>query len=927
MLNHLASEALGWRPPLQVLNGQTPDISKFLYFSFYEPVYYHVSSNHFPSESTEEQGWWVGVATHVGDELTYKILTKHNKIIYRSAIRSALDPATRNQRLSPLGGESASNFRGEKLFIWSKTDNEDSEGQTALDDNPTVKRRRMVTIDPKDLIGRTFLKNAEEDGQRFRARVVRAIVEKDNDLKKGVEYMKFICEVPNSTADEIFTYNEILDHIERDNSEVENDTEMLYKFRRISAHQGPLRPTDKEYKGSMYNVLVEWETGETTYEPLDMIASDDPVTCAEYAMKQNLLDTPGWKRFRRYAKNEKKLNRLINQAKLRSYRREPFWKFGVLVPRTHAQAVELDKINGNTKWQDAEATEMSQLIEYQTFIDKGKGGEAPVGYKKIRCHMIYDVKHDGRHKARLVAGGHLTDPNTESVYSGVVSLRGIRLIVFLAELNALELWGADVGNAYLEAKTKEKVYIVAGPEFGPLEGHTLLIDRALYGLRSSGLCWHQRFADVLRDMGFSPSKAEADIWMRENNGLYEYIAVYVDDLLIAARDPKEIVQTLQERHGFKLKGVGPLTYHLGCDYFRDKDGTLCCGPKKYIAKMIDQYEQMFGSKPREYTSPLEKGDHPEIDTSDELDEEGIKKYQTMIGCLQWAISLGRFDIQTATMTMSRFRTAPRKGHLERLKRMYGYLKKFSSAAIRIRVGEPDLKQLPDQNFDWCYSVYGNVKELVPKDAPKPLGNPVQTITYKDANLYHDMLTGRSVTGVLHFCNQTLIDWYSKRQATVETATFGSEFTAARIAVDQIIDLRTTLRYLGVPVNEKSFMFGDNQAVVTNSSIPHSSLNKRHNALAYHRVREMIAAKVLGYYWIDGKENPADIVSKHWSYPQVWHLLKPILFYSGDTGDLIQRKDIEFIPESSSEAKDSPKESDGTLLPHDSAPEAGGKKQS
>ena len=78
--------------------------------------------------------------------------------------------------------------------------------------------------------------------------------------------------------------------------------------------------------------------------------------------------------------------------------------------------------------------------------------------------------------------------------------------------------------------------------------------------------------------------------------------------------------------------------------------------------------------------------------------------------------------------------------------------------------------------------------------------------------------------------------------------------------------------------------------VNNSIIPHSSLNKRHNALAYHRVREMISAKVLGYYWIDGKKNPADIVSKHWSYPQVWHLLKPMLFYSGDTQDLIDDGD-------------------------------------
>ena len=122
---------------------------------------------------------------------------------------------------------------------------------------------------------------------------------------------------------------------------------------------------------------------------------------------------------------------------------------------------------------------MCQLIEYQTFVDKGKGGEVPLGYKKIRCHMVYDVKHDGRHKARLVAGGHLTDPNTESVYSGVVSLRGIRLVVFLAELNALKLWGADVGNAYLEAKTKEKVYIIGGLGFGELEGCTLIIFKAL----------------------------------------------------------------------------------------------------------------------------------------------------------------------------------------------------------------------------------------------------------------------------------------------------------------------------------------------------------------------------------------------------------------------------------------------------------------
>jgi Reverse transcriptase (RNA-dependent DNA polymerase) len=138
----------------------------------------------------------------------------------------------------------------------------------------------------------------------------------------------------------------------------------------------------------------------------------------------------------------------------------------------------------------------------------------------------------------------------------------------------------------------------------------------------------EHFADVLRSMGFIQSKAKKDIWIieKEKNG-YEYIAVYVDDLLIAARDPGEITRALENAQNFKLKGVGPLTYHLGCDYFCDKDGTLCCyGPCKYIVKILDQFENMFGCKPKEYTYPLKKGDHPEIDNTEELDEEGITKY-------------------------------------------------------------------------------------------------------------------------------------------------------------------------------------------------------------------------------------------------------------------------------------------------------------
>jgi hypothetical protein len=141
--------------------------------------------------------------------------------------------------------------------------------------------------------------------------------------------------------------------------------------------------------------------------------------------------------------------------------------------------------------------EMDQHDEYETFTDKRKDRKVD-GYKKIRVHLIYAVKHDGRHKARLVADGHLTDVPVDSVYSSVVSLMGLHsMLIFLAELNNLQTWAMDIGHAYLEAKTSEKVYIIAGPGFRALQGNTMIIFKALYGLRTSGLRWHERFSIVL----------------------------------------------------------------------------------------------------------------------------------------------------------------------------------------------------------------------------------------------------------------------------------------------------------------------------------------------------------------------------------------------------------------------------------------------
>ena len=312
-------------------------------------------------------------------------------------------------------------------------------------------------------------------------------------------------------------------------------------------------------------------------------------------------------------------------------------------------------------------------------------------------------------------------------------------------------------------------------------------------------------------------------------------------------------------------------------------------PRKYIERMIASYERMFGEKPHANVySPLERGDHPELDNSELLDKTGIQQYQSLIGSLQWAISLGRFDIATAVMTMSSFRAAPRRGHLERLRRMCGYLTKMKHATITFRTHEIDYSDLPSKDYSWT-SVYGDAAKMLPHDAPEPLGKSVTLTHYVDANLYHDAITGRSVTGILHLLNATPIDWFSKKQATVETATYGSEFVAARTCVEQIIDLRNTLRYLGVPIQGCSYMFGDNESVVNSSSIPHAKLHKRHTALSFHRVREAIAAKYIGFHYLPGSTNPADVLSKHWAYADIWNMLQCLLFWQGDTAIIPEKQ--------------------------------------
>ena len=202
--------------------------------------------------------------------------------------------------------------------------------------NPTLdsvgKPTYIPGINPTDIAGKTFLLE-DEEGDKLRFTVVPHDTTEDKEWIVGNitqneieanKKLKIIYKNLNGgdctkeEREELMTYSDICNHIHREQSKMD-DGEIYWKFRRILAHEGPMTHRDKNYKGCSYNLLVEWETGEQTMEPLNLVIADDPVTVACYAKENNMLDTEGWRRLKRMAEREKVLTRPVNQAKLRSF--------------------------------------------------------------------------------------------------------------------------------------------------------------------------------------------------------------------------------------------------------------------------------------------------------------------------------------------------------------------------------------------------------------------------------------------------------------------------------------------------------------------------------------------------------------------------------------------------------------------------------
>ena len=191
-----------------------------------------------------------------------------------------------------------------------------------------------------------------------------------------------------------------------------------------------------------------------------------------------------------------------------------------------------------------------------------------------------------------MANGSCTPINSEEAYAGVVGMETVQLGFFFVEMNGLKVCATNSSSAYLYAKTREKWYVIAGPEFGELEGEKLVFDCSLYGLQTSGACFHEHLGQKLHHMGYTPSQTDPDFWIkRHTNGHYIYIANYVYDVICFSNNPMQVIEEIHS--DYMLKGISEPEYYLGGnvdpldDTWKDNNALLALSAQTYVKNVVE----------------------------------------------------------------------------------------------------------------------------------------------------------------------------------------------------------------------------------------------------------------------------------------------------------------------------------------------------
>jgi hypothetical protein len=264
--------------------------------------------------------------------------------------------------------------------------------------------------------------------------------------------------------------------------------------------------------------------------------------------------------------------------------------------------------------------------------------------------MVFDIKmEDFRRKARLVAGGHMTDAPPTITYVSVVSRDTVRLALTIAALNALEVKAADILNAYIQAPATEKIWTILGPELSEDAGEKAIIVCDCYGLKSSSAAFRNHLADCMRHLGYTSCPADPDLWMkpktRPNGGFeyYSYVLCYVDDILVIPHDSMSILDRNNKYFPLKEGSAGDPDMYLGAKLrkFKLPNGVMAwsMSSSKYAKEAMQNckkhIEENFDDRyklPKRAENPFAIGYEPSLDVTAVLGPDEASYFNTLLVC-------------------------------------------------------------------------------------------------------------------------------------------------------------------------------------------------------------------------------------------------------------------------------------------------------
>ena len=899
------------RTGLEAVTGDTPDISEWTDFTFYAPVWYWDSPD---PEEPARLGRWLGVAHRVGAGLCYWVLTKKGTVMSRTSVQnvtnleSQIDAnRTALQQLDEAIGQIADDGGHlnhpvpDMLYLEDIDDGlqepfherpgylpevDDVQNEDGYDEY--IGAELILDLGgEKDLHGTVIKRAKGEDGSPLGKR-------HNNPLFDTRRYQIQLADgsfqelSANLIAQNLYT--QVNEHGHRQQHFKEIDGHRFNGDTSVALYTGGSnthRP--KTTKG--WEIRVRWRDGSHSWLPMNEVRQCNPIELAEYAVLAKLNDYDAFAWWVPHALRCRR--RMVSKVKSKYWRTTH--KFGIRLPKNVAEAYQIDKVTGTDFWHKAIEKEMKRIREAMLLYDGDltSAKKDLIGYQKIDCHMVFDIKMEGLvRKARFVAGGHTTETPKSITYSSVVTRESVRIGFLVAAMNDLEIYAADIGNAYLNADCREKIYFVAGPEFGTHEGKVLIIKKALYGLKSSGAAWRAMFAQTLTDLKFKPSDADPDVWIRpavkpDGYEYYEMLLVYVDDILHITHhslDDNPTMTAIGEAYRLKEPAKPPTMYlgaNVGCVV--DETGTKMwyLSASDYINGAIQTVEANLPAdrKLRGRTErPFDKSYRPELDATPFLDKDRLHEYQGYIGILRWIVELGRVDIMVEISQLASFLVAPREGHYHAVLNIFAYLRKHPDQAMFFNPHRYDVDETVFQPIEAWRDLYGDIAEEIPPNLPTARGAAITLIAFVDADHAGDKVTRRSQSGFVIYGNSAPLIWFSKKQSTLEASTFGAEMVAMRVCTEAITALRHKLRTFGIPVLESTSVFCDNGSVVNSTSDPTGRLGKKHLAICWHKIRECCAQGVIRIAKIAGEDNTADLFTKILDTPRRTLLIQRLLRY-------------------------------------------------